>query len=142
MIQGDETREYTVFVSYLQILNDGGFDLLSQSGNLSQDTRLDDLAKIKLQEDSAGETHIDGLSAHACKDVEAALNVLWNGDLNRIVTATSQNQASSRSHCIFTLHVRSKEAGSNLLRQSKFHFVDLAGSERTSKTHAEGAILE
>ena len=38
------------------------------------------------------------------------------------------NQASTRSHCIFTIHVTSKEIGSATVRKAKLHLVDLAGS--------------
>jgi kinesin family protein 6/9 len=37
------------------------------------------------------------------------------------------NQASTRSHCIFTIHVTSKEIGSATVRKAKLHLVDLAG---------------
>lgn len=37
------------------------------------------------------------------------------------------NQASSRSHCMFTVHVTSKESGAETVRRSKLHLVDLAG---------------
>lgn len=37
------------------------------------------------------------------------------------------NQASTRSHCIFTIHLMSKEVGSATVRRSKLHLVDLAG---------------
>jgi len=37
------------------------------------------------------------------------------------------NQASTRSHCIFTIHITSKEIGSVTVRKAKLHLVDLAG---------------
>ena len=40
---------------------------------------------------------------------------------------TPMNQASSRSHCIFTLHVTARETGSATIRRAKLHLVDLAG---------------
>ncbi|ESU35267.1 Kinesin motor domain protein [Giardia duodenalis] len=135
-----ETREYEVWLSYIQIFNEIGYDLLGIPGE--NNPRLEDLPRVTLQEDSEGALHVRGLSAHKANNVEGALNVLWNGDLNRVVCATSQNQASSRSHCIFTIHIRSREPGSDVVRQSKFNFVDLAGSERVAKTHADGAILQ
>lgn len=135
-----ETREYEVWLSYIQIFNEIGYDLLGIPGE--NNPRLEDLPRVTLQEDSEGALHVRGLSAHKANNVEGALNVLWNGDLNRVVCATSQNQASSRSHCIFTIHIRSREPGSDVIRQSKFNFVDLAGSERVAKTHADGAILQ
>ncbi len=51
------------------------------------------------------------------------------------------NQASTRSHCIFTIHLCSKELGSAMVRHSKLHLVDLAGSERVGKTGVGGQIL-
>lgn len=51
------------------------------------------------------------------------------------------NQASTRSHCIFTIHLCSKELGSAMVRCSKLHLVDLAGSERVGKTGVGGQIL-
>ena len=48
----------------------------------------------------------------------------------------SLNQHSSRSHCIFTVHVesRSRTLSSPNYTLSKLNLVDLAGSERLSKT--------
>ncbi|XP_067609175.1 kinesin-like protein KIF6 isoform X3 [Pseudorca crassidens] len=51
------------------------------------------------------------------------------------------NQASTRSHCIFTIHLSSKEPGSATVRQAKLHLVDLAGSERVAKTGVGGQLL-
>ncbi|XP_075060521.1 kinesin-like protein KIF6 isoform X2 [Mixophyes fleayi] len=51
------------------------------------------------------------------------------------------NQASTRSHCIFTIHISSKEPGSATVRRSKLHLVDLAGSERVAKTGVGGQLL-
>lgn len=51
------------------------------------------------------------------------------------------NQASTRSHCIFTVHLSSKEPGSATVRHAKLHLVDLAGSERVAKTGVGGQLL-
>ena len=51
------------------------------------------------------------------------------------------NLASSRSHCIFTVHVEARKAGEEMVRKAKVHLVDLAGSERVSKTGVDGVIL-
>ncbi|MGH0146187.1 UNVERIFIED_CONTAM: hypothetical protein FKN15_049867 [Acipenser sinensis] len=51
------------------------------------------------------------------------------------------NQASTRSHCIFTIHVSGREPGSATVRHSKLHLVDLAGSERVGKTGVGGQLL-
>ena len=51
------------------------------------------------------------------------------------------NDASSRSHCIFTISIESRQGGSSTVRRSKLNMVDLAGSERVHKTNASGQIL-
>ena len=37
------------------------------------------------------------------------------------------NMASTRSHCIFTIHISSRDVGSHTIRKAKLHLVDLAG---------------
>lgn len=59
---------------------------------------------------------------------------LFLGDTNRTIAETPLNQASSRSHCIFTLLLEARTPGSDIVRRSKLHIVDLAGSERVAKT--------
>jgi len=43
------------------------------------------------------------------------------------------NQASSRSHCIFTLAIEGRNLSTDVITTSKLHLVDLAGSERIYK---------
>jgi len=51
------------------------------------------------------------------------------------------NMASTRSHCIFTIHISAREPGADLIRKAKLHLVDLAGSERVGKTGVGGTLL-
>lgn len=55
------------------------------------------------------------------------MNLLFLGDTNRMIAETPMNQASTRSHCIFTIHVTARETGSATIRKAKLHLVDLAG---------------
>eukprot|EP00983_Pelagomonas_calceolata_P055685 1144256-Pelagomonas_calceolata.AAC.3 len=50
------------------------------------------------------------------------------------------NNNSSRSHCVFTVHVeiRNSDAAAERAVLAKLNLVDLAGSERTKKTNATG----
>ncbi|GAB1301174.1 Kinesin-like protein [Apodemus speciosus] len=95
-LQKDSSKIYTTHISYLEIYNECGYDLLDPRHEAS---RLEDLPK------------------------------------------TPMNQASTRSHCIFTVHLSSKEPGSATVRHAKLHLVDLAGSERVSKTGVGGLLL-
>ena len=49
--------------------------------------------------------------------------------------------ASSRSHCVFTVYIESRETGKDVVKRSKLNLVDLAGSERVSKTNVDGTTL-
>lgn len=46
---------------------------------------------------------------HKAGNEEEALNLLFLGDTNRAVSSTAMNLVSSRSHCIFTIAIESRE---------------------------------
>lgn len=78
------------------------------------------------------------LACDSQRDVASCMQ-LFLGDTNRTISETPMNQASSRSHCIFTISLEARAAGSDVVRHSKLHLVDLAGSERVAKT-GEGRV--
>lgn len=84
----------------------------------------------------------DNVSSFRASNEEEALNLLFLGDTNRTISETPMNQASTRSHCIFTIALEARKAGEDVVRRSKLNLVDLAGSERVSKTGIEGTILK
>mgnify|MGYP001250921355 CR=1 FL=1 len=59
----------------------------------------------------------------------------------RMIAETPMNQASTRSHCVFTIYITSRVRDSAVVRRSKLHLVDLAGSERVGKTGVGGTLL-
>ncbi|XP_067834986.1 kinesin-like protein KIF9 isoform X2 [Heptranchias perlo] len=127
----------TVYVSYLEIYNETLFDLLSSlPDSPTSDTHM------TIVEDSHG-MHIRGLSIHLVSTEEDALNYLFEGETNRIIASHTMNKNSSRSHCIFTVYVetRQKEASEVKYLTSKLNLVDLAGSERLGKTRSEGQVM-
>jgi kinesin family member 6/9 len=131
-------QQVTIRVSYIEIYNELMFDLLSpiptheQSGNIS------------IVEDASGNVKVKGLSLHVCNNEEEALNYLFEGETNRTISEHELNKSSSRSHCIFTLHVESKSRveSTEKVHVSKLNLVDLAGSERTKKTGSSGITLK
>ncbi|NXO67848.1 KIF6 protein, partial [Phainopepla nitens] len=137
-LQKDSSKVYTTHVSYLEIYNECGYDLLDPRHEAS---RMEDLPKVTIMEDSDQNIHLKNLSLQQATNEEEALNLLFLGDTNRMIAETPMNQASSRSHCIFTIHISSKEPGSATIRRSKLHLVDLAGSERVAKTGIGGHLL-
>lgn len=125
-------------VSYLEIYNDDGYDLLDEN----QCTRnLQDLPKVIHREDANGNIVLSNLSVHRADNEEDALNLLFIGDTNRVVAETPKHDASTRSHCIFIIQIESQKLGSDVKTVSKLHLVDLAGSERVGKTGVDGVLL-
>ncbi|KAL0969885.1 hypothetical protein UPYG_G00233900 [Umbra pygmaea] len=129
---------YTTHISYLEIYNEVGYDLLDPQHEAS---RLEDLPKVTIMEDPDQNIHLKNLSLQQSSNEEEALNLLFLGDTNRMIAETPMNQASTRSHCIFTVHVCGREPGSATVRRSKLHLVDLAGSERVGKMGVVGQQL-
>ncbi|XP_073392239.1 uncharacterized protein [Physcomitrium patens] len=129
---------YTLHFSYMEVYNETGYDLL----NPDHETKaLEDLPKVTLLEDDDNVFHFRNLSHHLATNEEEALNLVFVGDTNRIISSTPMNMASSRSHCIFTAHILACKVGEETVRKSKLHLVDLAGSERVWKTGVDGQIL-
>lgn len=129
--------KFSLYISYLEIYNNDGYDLLSREDTAQ---KLEDLPKIMLREDDDGNIHLRNLSVNTAQKMEDALNLLFLGDTNRVVAETPMNDASTRSHCMFILWVDSTSPGSDTVRRAKLHLVDLAGSERISKTGVEGNL--
>ncbi|KAG5179598.1 P-loop containing nucleoside triphosphate hydrolase protein [Tribonema minus] len=131
--------QYSCYVSYLEIYNEQGYDLLDPS---HETKALEDLPRVALMEDEAGNIHLKNLSMYMSATEEEALNYLFLGDTNRAISETAMNKASSRSHCIFTVAIEGRRAGGEKVTRSKLHLVDLAGSERVHKTNATGQTLQ
>ncbi|XP_076763159.1 kinesin-like protein KIF6 [Xylocopa sonorina] len=133
---------YTVEVAYLEIYNEIGYDLLDRKQQREfAVTRLEDLPRISTQEDESGKLHLKNLTFHSVTNVEEAFELLLLGDDNRVVAETPMNPQSSRSHCIFTIVISTKQFGVEQYKRAKIHFVDLAGSERVYKCSITGTIL-
>jgi kinesin family protein 6/9 len=85
---------------------------------------------MNIQEDSKGYVIVKGLTKKQADNEEDALQMLFEGENNRTIAEHRLNKTSSRSHCIFTVHleIRSKVESSEKVVMSKINLVDLAGS--------------
>lgn len=133
-----ERPEYSISVriSYLEIYNERMFDLLSTlPGAIPTDAAL-----MTVTEDDDGSTRVKGLTVHQANSEEEALNLLFEGETNRIIAQHALNKRSSRSHCVFTVNIESHSRVESDTKYvtSKLNFVDLAGSERLGKTLSVG----
>lgn len=130
--------QHKMYISYLEIYQDKGYDLLRGEDAAS---RLEDLPQVQMRQDADGGGHLRNLSVNVATSCEEALNLLFLGDTNRVVAETPMNDASTRSHCLFIIWVETVSSGSDVVLRSKLHLVDLAGSERPSQTGVQGKLL-
>uniref|UniRef100_A0A667Z3J3 Kinesin-like protein n=1 Tax=Myripristis murdjan TaxID=586833 RepID=A0A667Z3J3_9TELE len=140
--QVEKRCEYTfsVHLSYLEIYNETLVDLLSSPRGSSDPPAR---GMVVMEEPGRG-VFIRGLTLHPVHSEGEALNLLFEGEMNRIIGAHALNKNSSRSHCIFTVHIesRSRTLSDAKYVTSKLNLVDLAGSERLGKTGSAGQGLK
>uniref|UniRef100_A0A8C4FC62 Kinesin-like protein n=1 Tax=Dicentrarchus labrax TaxID=13489 RepID=A0A8C4FC62_DICLA len=131
---------FSVYLSYLEIYNETLVDLLSPRRCSPHPSPH---SMVVMEEPGRG-VFIRGLSLHLVHSEEEALNLLFEGEMNRIIGSHALNRNSSRSHCIFTVHIesRSRTLSDAKYITSKLNLVDLAGSERLGKTGSEGQMLK
>ncbi|XP_070784645.1 kinesin-like protein KIF9 [Enoplosus armatus] len=131
---------FSVYLSYLEIYNETLVDLLS---SLRDSPHPSPHGMVVMEEPGRG-VFIRGLSLHPVHSEEDALNLLFEGQMNRIIGSHALNRNSSRSHCIFTVHIESHSRTRSDAKYvtSKLNLVDLAGSERLGKTGSEGQMLK
>ncbi|QDZ18855.1 kinesin-like protein [Chloropicon primus] len=146
--RSNNTTEFLVRASYIEIYNEEIRDLLSKNPQ----------NRLELKENPEKGVYVKGLTAFVVKGVKEILNVITVGKRNRTVGETLMNQDSSRSHAIFMITIESstiaapttgqaspgmenKESAATI-RVGKLNLVDLAGSERQSKTGATGDRLK
>ncbi|CAE8717633.1 unnamed protein product, partial [Polarella glacialis] len=108
--QNRKDASYRLYISYLEIYNNDGYDLLCREDSAK---KLEDLPKVQLREDEDGNIHLRNLSVNMAQKAEDALNLLFLGDTNRVVAETPMNDASTRSHCMFILWIDSTQTGSD-----------------------------
>jgi len=128
-------KEFTVRVSYLEIYNESMYDLLSSTPGAGPNLTVTT---------EGGVTSVRGLSQVVVASEEEALAQFFQGESMRTTSEHVLNAASSRSHCVFTVHVEATNAGGQQERAvcSKINLVDLAGSERSKKTDVRGQTLK
>jgi kinesin family protein C2/C3 len=127
--------KYEFKVSLLEIYNEQIKDLIE-----SHDVK-GELKKLDVKNDPNGGTYVAELKTSRVECIEDVLQVMSVGMRNRSTSSTNMNCQSSRSHCIFSVHVTCTDLLKGGTSFGKMHLVDLAGSERLSRTGAEGDRL-
>lgn len=130
--------EFKITTQFMELYNEEVIDLFNPVYSKEK--------LYKIHEDPYGGIQVKGVTIKTVVSVEEALQCLRLGALSRTTASTQMNTQSSRSHAIFTLHLKqqrlvpSEEGDANEFEtlSAKFHFVDLAGSERLKRTGATG----
>ncbi|CAN8004695.1 unnamed protein product [Ixodes hexagonus] len=160
--KGAPVPDFKVHVQFMELYNEEIFDLLNSGKDMDDRGRK---SHIKIHEDVKGEIYTVGVATKTVQNAEQVMKCLESGALSRTTASTAMNVQSSRSHAIFTLHIKqqrvvamppleaaedddnsgelSGENGTSSMSEfetltAKFHFVDLAGSERLKRTGATG----
>ena len=131
---------WKVYISYLEIYNNDGYDLLYENSNSDPSKRyeLENLPRVRIRENQNKQLILTNLSIHEIDNFQEGMALLMLGDENRVVAETPKNDASTRSHCLFMIQIESQKIGEDKKTLSKLHIVDLSGSEKPSKTELSG----
>ncbi|XP_053613398.1 chromosome-associated kinesin KIF4 isoform X1 [Plodia interpunctella] len=134
-----ETHEdkfiFKISVSFMELYQEQCYDLLSgkERGH----------SIIEIREDINKGVVLPGITELPVTSTRETMMILERGSMGRVTGSTAMNQASSRSHAVFTIIIaKESRTDKNIATTSKFHLVDLAGSERIKKTKASGERLK
>ncbi|XP_038053366.1 kinesin-like protein KIF21A [Patiria miniata] len=151
--------EFKIHAQFMELYNEEILDLFDSTRDV--ESSRNKKSHIKIHEDAQGGIYVVGVTTRTVGSEHETLQCLQGGALSRTTASTNMNAQSSRSHAIFTLHIKQQRlvkvsnednneeeqpksgednAGMNEFETltAKFHFVDLAGSERLKRTGATG----
>eukprot|EP00003_Mantamonas_plastica_P027216 TRINITY_DN5785_c0_g1_i1.p1 TRINITY_DN5785_c0_g1~~TRINITY_DN5785_c0_g1_i1.p1 ORF type:complete len:649 (+),score=311.18 TRINITY_DN5785_c0_g1_i1:918-2864(+) len=125
--------KFEIIITYLEIYNERIQDLLNPSPK-----------ELKVREHKKLGFIVPDLYKAACTTTEQIVQKMEEGNAVRVVAATKMNDTSSRSHSVFTIHIRQEDMDNpmNGALTAKINLVDLAGSERAESTGATGDTLK
>jgi kinesin family protein C1 len=128
--------EYFMEVSFVEIYNESIRDLLRVS--------VSDELKHEIKKDTNGSTFVSDVTMVAVDpnnsvQVDAIMD---RAARHRSVASTAMNEQSSRSHSVFALHLRARNAGQGVSLKGTLSLVDLAGSEHLDRSCATGSRLK
>ncbi|XP_054428805.1 kinesin-like protein KIF20B [Pteronotus mesoamericanus] len=130
--------KFSLWVSFFEIYNECIYDLFVPVSSKFQKRKM-----LRLSQDVKGYSFIKDLQWIQVSDSKEAFRLLKLGIKHQSVAFTKLNNASSRSHSIFTIRILQIEDSEmpRVLRVSELSLCDLAGSERSMKTQNEGERL-
>ncbi len=129
----NESKEYIITLSYIEIYNETIRDLLNPS----------DSDVLDLREDSKG-VKVVGVTEYHAKSAQEVMILLKRGNKNRTQEPTNMNEESSRSHAVLQVVIEQRDRSrdmSEVVNVSKLSLIDLAGSERAAVSQNRGIRL-
>jgi len=128
--------DYQMEVSFIEIYNETIRDLLRANAK--------DDDKHEIKRDLNGNTTITDVTMLPVDPNNAAQmdSIMEQAARFRSVGQTLMNERSSRSHSVFTLHLRASNASQGVTLKGALNLVDLAGSERLDRSGATGDRLK
>ncbi|KAB1271143.1 Kinesin-like protein KIF20B [Camelus dromedarius] len=138
----DNNIKFSVWVSFFEIYNECIYDLFVPVSSKFQKRKM-----LRLSQDVKGYSFIKGILMNLqwiqVSEYKEAYRLLKLGIKHQSVAFTKLNNASSRSHSIFTIRILQIEDSEmpRVMRVSELSLCDLAGSERSMKTQNEGERL-
>lgn len=123
-------------MSFIEVYNDVAYDLFDDV----EERRAKNIRR------DAESTYVEGVKEIEVQSVDEVLELYFRySEQNRHVGQTALNEASSRSHSIFTIRLVTAPYGKNAypvlngaINVSELVIVDLAGSERAKRTENTG----
>ncbi len=132
--------QYHMQVTFLEIYNETIKDLLR--GGSADSTSSD--AKHEIKKDASGNsivTDVEMVSVDP-NDTAQISALMEQAARYRTTAVTQMNEQSSRSHSVFTLHLKAVNEAQGITLKGTLNLVDLAGSERLERSCATGVQLK
>jgi len=125
--------EFDIEASFLEVYNESVRDLLGAQGKAQ---------KHDIKHDMQGKTTITNLKTFKVSHPSQVHDLIAKADANRACGKTSMNERSSRSHSVFTMHLKGVNASTGQTNHGTLNLIDLAGSERLASSQVSGDRLK
>ena len=132
--QKSDEFEVRVTLTLLEIYNEKIRDLLTAPSNKKH-------KKLEVKQGPNGMyvPNLTTVEVNSHGEVDELLSLAKH---NRATASTDLNERSSRSHCMLSIYLSSRNKLTGEEARGKLHLVDLAGSERVHKSNAQGARMK
>lgn len=126
--------QFELKASFMEVYNEQVRDLLGsaeEDPNVKYDVKFDAATKL---------CWVTNLTTATVNSREEVDNVISTSLSNRSTASTRSNERSSRSHCVFRLHISGSNGHGGKV-SGLLNLIDLAGSERVKVSGAAGARM-